>query len=111
MSAAEQYVDRLGNGWQAHLGVRIPDHRARRQRHRGDGERRNADRRLLPIEHDDQIMLVTAGGQIIRCGVDEIGWPAGDARGVFKGDGEKVVSVERLEESSEAEAVEGPAFP
>jgi hypothetical protein len=30
---------------------------------------------------------------------------------VFKGDGEKVVSVERLEESGDAEAGEGPGFP
>ena len=68
----------------------------------------------FPVEHDDQIMLVTDGGQIIRCrGVDEIRMAGRSTQGVivFKGDGEKVVSVERLEESGEGEAGEGPAFP
>jgi len=56
----------------------------------------------FPVEHDDQIMLVTDGGQVIRCPVDDIRIAGRNTQGViiFKlGDGEKVASVAHLPES------------
>ena len=117
MSAAEQYVLTVSaNGF----GKRTSAFEYRITGRGGKGivamavnERNGPIVASFPVEHDDQIMLVTAGGQIIRCGVDEIRVAGRSTQGVivFKGDGEKVVSVERLEESGEAEAGEGPAFP
>jgi DNA gyrase subunit A len=66
----------------------------------------------FPVEHDDQIMLVTDGGQVIRCPVHDIRIAGRNTQGViiFKlGDGEKVASVAHLPESGPAEAGEGPA--
>ena len=117
MSAAEQYVLTVSaNGF----GKRTSAFEYRITGRGGKGivamavnERNGPIVASFPVEHDDQIMLVTAGGQIIRCGVDEIRVAGRSTQGVivFKGDGEKVVSVERLEESGEGEAGEGPAFP
>ena len=59
----------------------------------------------FPVEHDDQIMLVTDGGQVIRCPVDGIRIAGRNTQGViiFKlGDGEKVASVAHLPESGPA---------
>jgi DNA gyrase subunit A len=64
----------------------------------------------FPIGENDQIMLVTDGGQLIRCPVHDIRIAGRNTQGVriFKTDAEeKVVSVERIteeeaEESSEA---------
>jgi DNA gyrase subunit A len=56
----------------------------------------------FPVEHDDQIMLVTDGGQVIRCPVHDIRIAGRNTQGViiFKlGDGEKVASVAHLPES------------
>ncbi len=55
----------------------------------------------FPIEENDQIMLVTDGGQLIRCPVHDIRIAGRNTQGVriFKTDGaEKVVSVERITE-------------
>src|SRR3546814_9946812 len=59
-----------------------------------------------PVENDDQIMLVTDGGQVIRCPVDDIRIAGHNTQGViiFKlGDGEKVASVAYLPESGAAQ--------
>ncbi len=56
------------------------------------------------IEESDQIMLVTNGGQLIRCPVDGIRIAGRSTQGVIVFDtaeGERVVSVERLTEESE----------
>ena len=60
----------------------------------------------FPVEESDQIMLVTDGGQLIRCPVDGIRIAGRSTQGVivFKtADGEKVVSVERLTEEGRRE--------
>ena len=63
----------------------------------------------FPVEHSDQIMLVTDGGQLIRCPVDGIRKAGRSTQGVIvinTADDEHVVSVERL---SEDEGDEGDA--
>jgi DNA gyrase subunit A len=58
----------------------------------------------FPIEEEDQIMLVTDGGQLIRCPVDGIRIAGRSTQGVIVFDtaeGERVVSVERLSEETE----------
>ncbi len=55
----------------------------------------------FPVEETDQIMLVTDGGQLIRCPVDGIRIAGRATQGVIvfsTGEGEKVASVERLTE-------------
>ena len=64
------------------------------------------------IEDSDQIMLVTDGGQVIRCPVDGVRIAGRGTQGVriFKTDeSERVVSVERV--SEEGEAAEGGETP
>ena len=64
------------------------------------------------MDDDDQIMLVTDGGQVIRCPVHDIRIAGRNTQGViiFKlGDGEKVASVAHLPESGPNEAGEGAA--
>ena len=58
----------------------------------------------FPVADNDQIMLVTDGGQLIRCPVHDIRITGRSVQGVriFKTDGtEKVVSVERITEDTE----------
>jgi len=58
----------------------------------------------FPVEESDQLMLVTDGGQLIRCGVAEISIKGRKTRGVIvfnTADGERVVAVERLSEEGE----------
>src|SRR5438309_1244487 len=58
----------------------------------------------FPVEETDQIMLVTDGGQLIRCPVDGIRIAGRSTQGVIvfsTAEGERVVSVERLSEESE----------
>jgi DNA gyrase subunit A len=58
----------------------------------------------FPVEDSDQIMLVTDGGQLIRCPVDGIRIAGRSTQGVIvfsTADGEKVASVERLSEEGE----------
>jgi DNA gyrase subunit A len=58
----------------------------------------------FPVEESDQIMLVTDGGQLIRCPVDGIRIAGRSTQGVIvfsTAEGEKVASVERLTEEGE----------
>ena len=58
----------------------------------------------FPVEELDQIMLVTDGGQLIRCPVDGIRIAGRSTQGVIvfsTGEGEKVASVERLTEEGD----------
>jgi DNA gyrase subunit A len=55
----------------------------------------------FPVEDSDQIMLVTDGGQLIRCPVDDIRIAGRGTQGVIifnTAEDERVVSVERLSE-------------
>ena len=75
----------------------------------------------FPIEETDQIMLVTDGGQVIRCPVDDIRIAGRATQGVTIFDiseGDRVVAVERISEQDDEEdgddhdgapADEGPA--
>jgi DNA gyrase subunit A len=59
---------------------------------------------VFPVGHNDQIMLVTDGGMVIRCPVSDIRIARRGSQGVviFKVDGgERVVSVARLPEGDE----------
>jgi DNA gyrase subunit A len=59
---------------------------------------------VFPVGHNDQIMLVTDGGMVIRCPVDGIRIARRRSQGVviFKvGESERVVSVARLPEEAE----------
>jgi DNA gyrase subunit A len=81
----------------------------------------NRNGRLIasfPAEESDQIMLVTDGGQLIRCPIDGIRIAGRSTQGVtvFKTrEDEKVVSVERISEDdseengAESETPEGDA--
>jgi DNA gyrase subunit A len=65
----------------------------------------------FPVEHGDQIMLVTDGGQLIRCPVEGIRLAGRSTQGVIvfnTAEAERVVSVERIreEESDEEEGGE-----
>jgi len=58
----------------------------------------------FPVEESDQIMLVTDGGQLIRCPVDGIRIAGRATQGVIvfsTAEGEKVASVERLSEEGD----------
>ncbi len=73
-----------------------------------DGTLRAKIGRLIgsfPVEEQDQLVLVTDGGQLIRCGVSEISIKGRKTRGVIvfnTAEDERVVSVERLSEEGEA---------
>jgi DNA gyrase subunit A len=61
----------------------------------------------FPVEHGDEVMLVTDGGQLIRCPVEGIRIAGRSTQGVIvfdTADEERVVSVERI---SEPEGEEG----
>jgi DNA gyrase subunit A len=58
----------------------------------------------FPVDHGDQIMLVTDGGQLIRCPVEGIRIAGRGTQGVIvfnTSDDEKVVSVERINDEGE----------
>jgi len=60
--------------------------------------------RSLSISDDDQLMIVTDGGQLIRCPVKNISIISRSSKGVMVirvKDKEHVVSVERIEETDE----------
>jgi DNA gyrase subunit A len=66
----------------------------------------------FPIEHGDEIMLVTNGGQLIRCPVDGIRIAGRNTQGVIvfnTHESERVVSVERIPEVSDGATPEPPA--
>ena len=55
----------------------------------------------FPVEVSDEIMMVTDGGQLIRCPVHDIGKKGRSTQGVIvldTADDEHVVSVERISE-------------
>jgi DNA gyrase subunit A len=57
----------------------------------------------FPVEESDQIMLVTDGGQLIRCPVEGIRIAGRSTQGVIvfsTAEGERVASVERLTEEN-----------
>jgi DNA gyrase subunit A len=58
------------------------------------------------VESNDEIMLVTDGGQLIRCPVEGVRFTGRNAQGVIllkTADGERVVSVERIPEDDQDE--------
>ena len=67
----------------------------------------------FPVETSDQIMLVTDGGQLIRCPIEGIRIAGRNTQGVIvfnTADDEKVVSVERVTDTGEDdEAGDAPA--
>jgi len=66
--------------------------------------RRDAGGAVFPVGNNDQIMLVTDAGMVIRCPIDDIRIARRGSQGVviFKvGDGERVVSVARLPDDTE----------
>jgi DNA gyrase subunit A len=66
----------------------------------------------FPVANSDQIMLVTDGGQLIRCPVSGIRIAGRNTQGVIVFDtaeGEKVVSVERVSDDGEDEESDAPA--
>ncbi len=68
----------------------------------------------FPVEEADQIMLITDQGQMIRCPVDDVRIAGRATQGVtlFRvGEGERVVSVERIGETAEGEESDGEAEP
>jgi len=73
-----------------------------------DGTMRKKTGKLIasfPVEHGDQIMLVTDGGQLIRTRVEGIRNAGRTTQGVIVFDtaeGERVVSVERISEEGES---------
>jgi DNA gyrase subunit A len=67
----------------------------------------------FPVEESDQIMLVTDGGKLIRCPIDDVRIAGRNTQGVriFRTDeDEKVVSVERVPEEN-GNGGEGEASP
>jgi DNA gyrase subunit A len=65
---------------------------------------------VFPVDRDDQIMLVTDGGKVIRVPIDGIRFAGRATKGVtiFRtAEGEKVVSVERISEPQSEDDVEG----
>ncbi len=70
----------------------------------------------MPVEDGDEIMLVTDGGQLIRCPVEGIRVAGRGTQGVIvfnTGDDEQVVAVERIteEDAARTEADDEPAAP
>ena len=115
MSAAEQYVLTISeNGY----GKRTSSFEYRVTGRGGKGivamvvNPRNG--RLVasfPVEHGDEVMLVTNGGQLIRCPVEGIRLAGRSTQGVIvfdTADDERVVSVERISEA-EGEGETGEA--
>jgi len=105
MSAAEQFVLTVSeNGY----GKRSSSFEYRITNRGGKGivamavnERNGTLIASFPVENTDQIMLVTNGGQLIRCPVDGIRVAGRGTQGVIvfnTSDADKVVSVERVSE-------------
>jgi DNA gyrase subunit A len=65
----------------------------------------------FPVEPSDQIMLVTDGGQLIRCPVEGIRVAGRATQGVIvlnTAEGERVVSVERIGDEGGEEPASDP---
>jgi DNA gyrase subunit A len=110
MSAAEQFVLTVSeNGY----GKRSSSFEYRITNRGGKGivamavnERNGKLVASFPVEHSDQIMLVTNGGQLIRCPVEGIRIVGRGSQGVTIFDTaaeERVVSVERVGEEEDAQ--------
>jgi DNA gyrase subunit A len=117
MSAAEQFVLTISeNGY----GKRTSSYEYRTTGRGGKGivamavNARNGNLvASFPTEDSDQIMLVTDGGQLIRCPVDGIRIVGRSSQGVTvldTAEGERVVSVEHISEE-DAEGGEGNGGP
>ncbi|HTZ01802.1 MAG TPA: DNA gyrase C-terminal beta-propeller domain-containing protein, partial [Xanthobacteraceae bacterium] len=105
MSAAEQFVLTIS---EKGFGKRTSSYEYRTTGRGGKGivamavtEKNGKLVASFPVEESDQIMLVTDGGQLIRCPVDGIRIAGRSTQGVIvfnTAAGEKVASVERLSE-------------
>ena len=113
MSALEQHVLTISeNGY----GKRSSSYEYRITNRGGKGivamavnERNGALVASFPVENADQIMLVTNGGQLIRCPVDGIRVAGRGTQGVIvfnTADKDKVVSVERVSDAGEDDSGE-----
>ena len=116
MSAAEQFVLTVSeNGY----GKRSSSYEYRVTGRGGKGivamtvnERNGKLVASFPVENSDQIMLVSDGGQLIRCPVEGIRVAGRSTQGVIVFDtheGEHVVSVERISEEGEDDVPEEKA--
>jgi DNA gyrase subunit A len=115
MSAAEQFVLTIS---EKGFGKRTSSYEYRTTGRGGKGivamaitEKNGRLVASFPIEETDQIMLVTNGGQLIRCPVDGIRIAGRATQGVIvfsTGEGEKVASVERLTEEGEGSSEDEP---
>jgi DNA gyrase subunit A len=113
MGAAEQFILTISsNGY----GKRTSSYEYRITNRGGKGivamavnERNGPLVASFPVEESDQIMLVTDGGQLIRCPVNGIGKKGRSTQGVIvidTAEDEHVVSVERIsEEEGEGENI------
>jgi len=107
LSAAEQFVLTIS---EKGYGKRTSSYEYRTTGRGGKGivamaitERNGRLVASFPVEESDQIMLVTDGGQLIRCPVDGIRIAGRSTQGVIvfsTAEGEKVASVERLSEDN-----------
>ncbi len=108
MSASEQFILTLSeNGF----GKRSSSHEYRVSGRGGKGiaamavnERNGPLISSFPVEESDEVMLVTDGGQLIRCPISDIRIAGRSTQGVtvFKTSSEeKVVSVERISETED----------
>ncbi|HEX2843462.1 DNA gyrase subunit A [Hyphomicrobium sp.] len=115
LSAKEQFVLTVS---ERGFGKRTSSYEYRTSGRGGKGivamvvnERNGNLRASFPVEHSDQIMLVTDGGQLIRCPVDDVRIAGRNTQGVriFKTEAEeRVVSVERIsDDGSEGENGDG----
>jgi len=108
MSAAEQFVLTIS---EKGIGKRTSSYEYRTTGRGGKGivamaitEKNGRLVASFPVEESDQIMLVTDGGQLIRCPVDGIRIAGRATQGVIvfsTAEGERVASVERLTEEGE----------
>jgi DNA gyrase subunit A len=108
MSANEQFVLTLA---EKGFGKRTSSYEYRTTGRGGKGivamavnERNGRIVASFPVEDSDQIMLVTDGGQLIRCPVDGIRIAGRATQGVIvfsTAEGERVASVERISEEGE----------
>ena len=108
MGASEQFILTIS---EKGFGKRSSSHEYRASGRGGKGiaamavnERNGALISSFPVEESDEVMLVTDGGQLIRCPIKDIRIAGRSTQGVtvFKtAVDEKVVSVERISESED----------
>ena len=108
MSAAEQFVLTIS---EKGFGKRTSSYEYRTTGRGGKGivamaitEKNGRLVASFPVEESDQIMLVTDGGQLIRCPVDGIRIAGRATQGVIvfsTAESERVASVERLTEETQ----------